>query len=71
MDAALWLADMQDQGAIGHVGLTNFDAPHLIQVGDVCVGGGVQQHSLVDFRCLLQAPCNGASLQVSSAALTC
>ena len=43
VDAALWLADMQDQGAIGHVGLTNFDSPHLIQVEMVEVGRGSNQ----------------------------
>ena len=32
VDAALWLADLRDAGLIGHVGVTNFDAPHLIQV---------------------------------------
>jgi hypothetical protein len=32
-DAALYLAELQAQGLVQHVGLTNFDVPHMLQVG--------------------------------------
>jgi len=31
-DAARWLADLQADGLVRHVGLTNFDTRHLIEV---------------------------------------
>lgn len=33
VDAALYLAELQEQGLVQHVGLTNFDVPHMLQVG--------------------------------------
>jgi hypothetical protein len=33
VDAALHLAELQAQGLVQHVGLANFDVPHMLQVG--------------------------------------
>ncbi len=38
VDAALYLAELQAQGLVQHVGLTNFDVPHMLQVGVLMSG---------------------------------
>lgn len=52
VDAALWLAELQDRGKIRHLGLTNFDVPRTREILDagvplVC---NQVQYSLLDRR---------------------
>ena len=36
VDATLWLSELQAKGLIKGVGLTNFDVPHMLKVGERC-----------------------------------
>ena len=67
VETALDLAELKRRGKIRHIGVTNFDAPHLKQIVDagVPVVSCQSQYSLFDRRpeLALSAYCEGAGIQ--------
>eukprot|EP00198_Chlamydomonas_reinhardtii_P011876 XP_001701213.1 predicted protein [Chlamydomonas reinhardtii] len=52
LDVLKWLAELREQGMIGHIGLCNFDVPSLAKAMDARVGvvSNQVQYSLIDRR---------------------
>lgn len=55
LDVLKWLADMREEGLVGHIGLCNFNVPHMVKAVDSGVGiaSNQVQLSLIDRRPLL------------------